>query len=57
MDWVFKKLGEDIEKWNTLLTEITDSRRTFETAENFILFGGLEINYGAVQTKVNNKYD
>ena len=40
-----------------MLNEITMSRRTFETAEDFILFGGMEIRYGAVQTKVNNKYD
>lgn len=40
-----------------MLNEITKSRRTFERAENFIMFGGLEIQYGAVQTKVNNKYD
>ena len=54
---VYEILGDEIDKWNQMLNEITMSRRTFETAENFILFGGLEISYGAVQTKVNNKYD
>ena len=56
-DIVYKQLGEEIDLWNQLLNEITQSRRTFETAENFILFGGLEISYGAVQQKVSNKYD
>jgi len=54
---VYEILGDEIDKWNQMLNEITQSRRTFETAESFILFGGLEISYGAVQTKVNNKYD
>lgn len=54
---VYERLGDEIDKWNQMLNEITLSRRTFETAEDFILFGGLEIRYGAVQTKVNNKYD
>ena len=56
-DIVYKQLGEEIDKWNQLLNEITQSRKTFETQNDFILFGGLEISYGAVQSKVNNKYD
>lgn len=54
---VYEILGDEIDKWNQLLNEITVSRRKIETAESFILFGGLEINYGAIQTKVSNKYD
>ena len=54
---VYEALGDEIDKWNQMLNEITMSRKTFETAESFILFGGLEIRYGAVQQKVNNKYD
>lgn len=56
-DIVYKQLGEEIDKWNQLLNEITQSRKTFETQDDFIFFGGLEVSYGAVQQKVSNKYD
>lgn len=56
-NFVYEILGDEIDKWNQLLSEITASRKTFEQADDFILFGGLEIRFGAVQTKVNNKYD
>lgn len=45
---VYEKLGQEIDKWNQLLNEINQSRRTFETAQDFILFGGLEISYNTV---------
>ena len=54
---VYELLGDDIEQWNQLLNEIRQGRKTFDTAEDFKLFGGLEISYGTVQAKVNNKYD
>ena len=54
---VFNILGDNITKWNQILTEIRQGRKTFDTSEDFKCFGGLEISYGTVQNKVNSKYD
>lgn len=54
---VYELLGDNIERWNQLLNEIRQGRKTFDTSEDFKCFGGLEVSYGAVQGKVNNKYD
>ena len=54
---VYDLLGDNIERWNQLLNEIRQGRKTFDTSEDFRVFGGIEISYGTVQTKVNNKYD
>ena len=54
---VYDLLGDNIERWNQLLNEIRQGRKTFDTSEDYKLFGGIEISYGTVQTKVNNKYD
>ncbi|PIK60017.1 putative cytoplasmic dynein 1 heavy chain 1 [Apostichopus japonicus] len=54
---VYSKLGEDTNKWMKLLTEIRQSRTTFDNAETRKEFGPIVIDYGKVQSKVNMKYD
>lgn len=49
-------LGDNISKWNQILNEIKQSRKTFDASENFKCFGGLEINFQTVQSKVENIY-
>lgn len=50
-------LGDDVEKWTTLLNNIRQGRRTFDTSDDRKKFGAIEINYGAVKQDVYNKYD
>ena len=54
---VYEDLGDSIEKCHQLLNEIRSGRKTFDTSEDQKYFGPIVIYYGAVQTKVNNKYD
>lgn len=54
---VFMTLGDNIENWNQFLKQLKAGRKLFDTNEDFKSFGGLEINYGTVQSKVSNKYD
>jgi dynein heavy chain 1 len=54
---VYDLLGDNIDRWNQMLNEIRQGRKTFDTSEDFKCFGGIEISYGTVQGKVNNKYD
>ncbi|CEM16453.1 unnamed protein product [Vitrella brassicaformis CCMP3155] len=54
---VFNRLGDDIETWQHLLNEIKASRATFDNSETQRTFGPIIIDYRAVQSKVNNKYD
>lgn len=54
---VYKELGDNIELWQQLLEEIKQNRITFDNSETEIHFGPIVIDYKAVQTKVNHKYD
>jgi len=54
---VFAQLGENIDNWNQLLKQIRQGRKLFDSNEDFKSFGGLEITYNNVSSKVSNKYD
>jgi len=54
---IFNILDENIEKWQQILNEIRQGRKTFDNSETEKAFGALIIYYGGVQAKVNNKYD
>jgi len=55
--YVYDRLGDDINLWQQLLTEIKLARTTFDTSETFKEYGPVKIDYRQVQAKVNNKYD
>ena len=54
---IYDKLGEDMDKWQQLMNELKQGRKTFDTGENEKTFGAIIIDYSSVQNKVNNKYD
>jgi len=54
---IFERLGDDIEKWQLLLTEIKNERSTFDNSTTEKHFGPLVIDYRSVQSKISNKYD
>ena len=54
---IYDKLGDDMEKWQQLMTELKEERKTFDNSESEKIFGAICIDYSAVQAKVNNKYD
>lgn len=39
------------------MKQIRQGRKIFDTSDDYKCFGGLEISYGTVQSKVSNKYD
>jgi len=57
LDQVFAQLGDNIDNWNQLLKQIRQGRKLFDSNEDFKSFGGLEITYNNVSSKVSNKYD
>ncbi|EAR94592.2 dynein heavy chain, cytoplasmic protein (macronuclear) [Tetrahymena thermophila SB210] len=54
---VYELLGDDINKWQQLLSEIKQGRSTFDNSDTDIFFGPVQIDYRLVQVKINNKYD
>ena len=46
-----------MEKWQQLMIELKEERKTFDNSESEKIFGAICIDYSAVQSKVNNKYD
>uniref|UniRef100_A0A0G4FLJ2 Dynein heavy chain, cytoplasmic n=1 Tax=Chromera velia CCMP2878 TaxID=1169474 RepID=A0A0G4FLJ2_9ALVE len=54
---VSQRLGDDIELWQQLLSDIKAARSTFDNSEVQKTFGAMVIDYSQVQAKVNNKYD
>lgn len=57
LDKVFSQLSDNIDNWNQLLKQIRQGRKIFDSNEDFKCFGGLEITYNNVSSKVSNKYD
>lgn len=45
---VYDMLGENIAHWSQMLNEIRHGRKTFDTSEDFRMFGGMEVNFGTV---------
>ena len=56
-DVVYGQLGDSLPKWSKILTEIKQSRATFDTSETQKDFGICVIAYANVQGKVAAKYD
>jgi dynein heavy chain 1 len=56
-DIVYGHLGDSLPKWSKILTEIKQSRATFDTTETQRDFGLCVIAYANVQGKVAAKYD
>ena len=54
---VFEKLGDDLQKWQQLLNEIRQSRKTFDTSSSTKDFGPIIIDFKQVQSSISNKYD
>ena len=54
---VYDALGEQLSRWLELLQDIRKTRSTFDTQDDSRSFGHITIDYGQVQTKVNDKYD
>ncbi|CAI2172645.1 16667_t:CDS:10, partial [Funneliformis geosporum] len=54
---VYAILGDDLLKWQQILTEIKKSRNTFDNSDTSRSFGPIEIDYQQAQSKVNAKYD
>jgi dynein heavy chain 1, cytosolic len=54
---IYERLGDDINKWQALLNEIRENRRTFDNSQTERSFGPLIINYRLVLNKINTKYD
>jgi dynein heavy chain 1, cytosolic len=54
---VYAHLGDDLQKWQQILTEIKKSRTTFDNSDTSRSFGPIEIDYQQAQSKVNAKYD
>lgn len=56
-DAVYSRLGNSLETWGNLLSEIRQSRSTFDTTDTRKEFGVCIIDYANAQSKVNAKYD
>ncbi|CAG8442752.1 1825_t:CDS:10 [Diversispora eburnea] len=56
-NYVYSKLGDDLVKWKQILSEIKNSRSTFDTSDTARSFGPILVDYGQAQSKVNAKYD
>lgn len=54
---IYEKLGDDINKWQALLNEIRENRRTFDNSQTEKTFGPIIIDYRLVLNKINTKYD
>ena len=54
---IYDRLGDDMDKWQQLMNELKQGRKTFDTGDSEKIFGAIIINYSSVQTKVSNKYD
>ena len=55
--FIFNKLGDNMEKWQQIMDGLRKGRKTFDNDKNEKVFGALVIDYSSVQDKVNNKYD
>ena len=51
---VYEILGDEIDKWNQILNEITVSKwRMSEMRTNYLFIGGIKITYGPVYNSVS----
>ena len=56
-EYVYNRLGDNLDDWQQLLQEIRKTRSTFDTSESHHDLGVAVVNYEQVQAKVNAKYD
>ena len=54
---VLPRLGDDLSRWYSMLTEIHWLSNRFEAADQDIYFGPIVVDYSKVQSKVKGKYD
>ena len=54
---VYDTLGDDLEQWLHMLSDIRRSRSTFDTSDPKRHFAHLTVDYEQVQVKINAKYD
>lgn len=54
---VAANVGNDIEKWQTLLVEKSEARSALDLAATVAEFGPVAVNYNKVQSQINLKYD
>lgn len=57
MEAVVAELGTSLGAWEALLLDMKRARASFDTSATRRRFGPIVVDYGAVQQKVNNKYD
>ena len=50
-------VGNDVEKWQSLLREAAEARSTLDSSATVAEFGPIVIRYGKVQSQINLKYD
>lgn len=54
---VAASVGNNIDKWHSLLVEAAESRATLDSSGNHAEFGPVVVKYGKVQSQINLKYD
>jgi len=54
---LINELGTDLRAWESILNDMKTARATFDTSATRTRFGPILVDYAAVQSKVNNKYD
>ncbi|CAG8454634.1 4044_t:CDS:10, partial [Ambispora gerdemannii] len=54
---VYNQLGDNLAKWQQILTEIRKSRATFDNSDIEQSFGAIVVDYEQVRTRVTEKYD
>jgi dynein heavy chain 1, cytosolic len=54
---VAASVGNDIEKWQSLLLEASEARTTLDSSATITEFGPIVVKYAKVQSQINLKYD
>ena len=55
--FIFNKLGDDMEKWQQIMKDLRQERKKFDNEKNEKVFGAMVVDHSSVQEKVNNKFD
>jgi dynein heavy chain 1, cytosolic len=54
---VATSVGNDIDKWQSLLLEASEARSTLDSSATIAEFGPITVKYAKVQSQINLKYD
>merc|ERR1712038_1604057 len=57
IEMITEQFKDDLKSWKRLLLDMKSSRRTFDNNSTQTRFGPILVDYKAVQTKVNHRYD